>query len=51
MEEGGAVILGEYKKYNQRLKVRFRCYCGVETSKRFEMLHMYEYPYCNKCAL
>jgi len=51
LREGGAVILGEYKLYNQRLRVRFRCSCGLETSKRFEMLNVYKLPYCEACSL
>jgi hypothetical protein len=46
LEEGGATIIGEYDNYIQRLRVRFRCSCGIETSKRFEMLNLYRYPYC-----
>ena len=51
LEEGGATIIGEYDNYIQRLRVRFRCSCGVETSKRFEMLNLYRYPYCEACSL
>ena len=51
LEEGGATIIGEYNNYIQRLRVRFRCSCGIETSKRFEMLNMYRYPYCEACSL
>jgi len=50
IREGGASLLGEYKLYNQRMKVRFRCSCGVETSKRFEMLNVYKLPYCEACS-
>lgn len=51
LKEGGAVALEEYTKYNQRLRVKFRCSCGTETSKRFEMLNMYRLPYCEVCSL
>jgi hypothetical protein len=50
LREGGATIIGEYKLYNQRMRVRFRCSCGVETSKKFEMLNMYKLPYCEACS-
>ena len=43
-------MLEEYANYNQRLRVRFRCECGVESSKRFEMLHLYRLPYCEGCS-
>lgn len=43
-------MLQEYANYNQRLRVRFRCECGVESSKRFEMLHLYRLPYCEGCS-
>jgi hypothetical protein len=48
--EGGATVLEVYTKYNQRMRVRFRCSCGVETSKRFEMLNVYRLPYCEECS-
>lgn len=50
--EGGATIMreDEYKIYNQRLRVSFRCSCGVETSKKFEMLNLYRLPYCEQCS-
>jgi hypothetical protein len=51
LKEGGAVALEEYTKYNQRLRVKFRCSCGTETSKRFEMLNVYRLPYCEVCSL
>lgn len=51
LKEGGAVALEEYTKYNQRLRVKFRCSCGTETSKRFEMLNMYRLPYCEVCNI
>jgi hypothetical protein len=50
LEEGGAVDLEVYKIYNQRLRVKFLCSCGVETSKRFEMLQVYRLPYCEACS-
>lgn len=43
-------MLQEYAKYNQRLRVRFRCECGVEAVKKFEMLHLYRLPYCEACS-
>lgn len=51
LSEGGACVLEEYTRYNQRMRVKFRCSCGVETSKRFEMLNMYRLPYCEACSL
>ena len=33
------------------MKVKFRCSCGVEAVKRFEMLNMYRLPYCEGCSL
>jgi hypothetical protein len=50
LQEGGASVLGEYTKYNQRMRVSFRCSCGVETSKNFEMLNVYRLPYCEECS-
>lgn len=44
-------MLQEYAKYNQRLRVRFRCECGVEAVKKFEMLYLYRLPYCEGCSL
>jgi len=49
--EGGGSILDTYERYNQRMRVKFRCVCGSETSKRFEMLHLYRLPYCDPCSL
>ena len=51
LAEGGAVALEEYARYNQRLRVKFRCKCGLETSKRFEMLNLYRLPYCEICSV
>jgi hypothetical protein len=51
LKEGGAVVLEVYEIYNQRLRVKFICSCGVETSKRFEMLNVYRLPYCAGCSL
>ena len=51
IKDGNANVLEEYKNYNQRMRIRFRCSCGVETSKRFEMLNIHRYPYCDKCSL
>ena len=50
LSEGGATGVEEYPKYTQRLRVRFRCECGAETSKRFEMLAAYRLPYCEGCS-
>lgn len=50
LAEGGATVLEEYPKYNQRMRVKFRCECGLETSKRFEMLNLYRLPYCEGCS-
>ena len=51
LKEGGATGLETYEIYNQRLRVKFVCSCGVETSKRFEMLNVYRLPYCAGCSL
>jgi len=51
LKEGGATVLEGYEIYNQRLRVKFLCSCGIETSKRFEMLNMYRLPYCEGCSL
>ena len=48
--EGGGTILDTYDRYNQRMRVRFRCSCGTETSKKFEMLNLYRLPYCDPCS-
>lgn len=50
LKEGGATVLEVYAKYNQRMRVRFRCSCGIESSKRFEMLNLYRLPYCEECS-
>lgn len=50
LKEGGAAMLQKYEIYNQRLRVKFVCSCGVETSKRFEMLNVYRLPYCEGCS-
>jgi len=50
LSEGGATLLDEYPKYNQRMRVRFQCKCGKEGNKRFEMLNIYRLPYCNGCS-
>ena len=50
LREGSAIVLEVYMKYSQRLRVSFRCSCGVETSKRFEMLNLYRLPYCDACS-
>ena len=51
IKEGGATLLESYTKYNQRMRVTFRCSCGAETNKIFEMLNRYRYPYCDTCSL
>jgi hypothetical protein len=51
LQEGNATLLEKYTNYNQRMRVRFRCSCGSETSKKFEMLNNYRYPYCEECSL
>jgi hypothetical protein len=51
LKGGGVTVLEEYSRWNQRMRVRFRCECGVETSKRFEMLNVHRLPYCDKCSL
>jgi len=50
LKEGGAIGLETYEIYNQRLRVKFVCSCGVETSKRFEMLNVHRLPYCEGCS-
>jgi len=50
LSEGGATGIEEYDRYSQRLRVKFRCECGAETSKRFEMLALYRLPYCEGCS-
>ncbi len=50
MKEGNAVLLGEYPKYNQRMRVDFQCSCGNLYNKRFEMLNLYRLPYCKECS-
>jgi hypothetical protein len=50
LKEGGATELEVYTKYNQRMRVPFRCSCGINTSKRFEMLNLYRLPYCEECS-
>ena len=51
LSKGGARALEKYPIYNQRLRVKFRCECGRETSKRFEMLQVHRLPYCEECSL
>lgn len=51
LKEGGATLLGEYERYNQRAQIRFRCKCGKEEEKKFEMLNMYRLPYCAECSM
>ena len=51
LAEGGATVLEEYPRYNQRMRIKFRCECGLETSKRFEMLNVHRMPYCEECSL
>ena len=51
LQEGKAIVLEEYPRYNQRLVVKFRCSCGAETSKKFEMLNVHRLPYCEGCSL
>ena len=51
LQEGGAQVKEKYSNYNQRLRVTFHCQCGVETTKRFEMLHVHRLPYCEGCSL
>lgn len=33
------------------MTVKFKCECGVEATKRFEMLNLYRLPYCEGCSL
>lgn len=51
LKEGGGTVLETYEIYNQRLRVKFICSCGLETSKRFEMLNVHRLPYCAGCSL
>lgn len=51
MSEGGASVLDTYERYNQRMKVKFKCSCGVEAVKKFEMLNVYRLAYCEACSL
>jgi hypothetical protein len=48
--EGDATVLEVVEKLSQRRVIRFRCACGVETSKRFEMLRVHRLPYCEACS-
>jgi hypothetical protein len=50
LKEGGARVKEKYSTYNQRLRVSFYCECGVETTKRFEMLNLHRLPYCEGCS-
>lgn len=50
LEEGGATLVGEYEKFTQRLHVKFRCKCGKEETKKFEMLKQNRLPYCKECT-
>jgi hypothetical protein len=51
LREGGAKAVEIYPNYTQRLRVTFTCECGLETSKRFEMLQVHRLPYCEGCSL
>jgi len=51
LKEGGATVIETYEIYNQRLRVKFLCSCGVETLKKFEMLNVHRLPYCEGCSL
>lgn len=51
LQQGNAILLERYTKYTQRMIITFQCSCGSKTTKRFEMLNMYRYPYCNNCTL
>lgn len=51
LKEGNAILIGEYPKYNQRMRVDFQCSCGNIANKRFEMLNIYKLPYCKDCSL
>jgi len=51
ISEGGATLLEKYIKCNQRMRVKFRCSCGTEMVKKFEMLKLYRLPYCEICSL
>lgn len=48
--EAGSSVLEDYANYNQRMRIRLRCKCGIETTKRFEMLNLYRLPYCEECS-
>lgn len=50
LKDGDATLLGEYTTYNQRMRIDFRCKCGKEGNKRFEMLYKYKLPYCDECS-
>lgn len=49
--ECNAILLNDYTKLNQRTHIKFRCSCGIETSKKFEMLKLYRLSYCKECTL
>lgn len=51
LKEGNATLVGEYKRFNQRMYINYRCSCGNESKKKFEMLNVYRYPYCESCSL
>lgn len=50
LNEGQATVLEQYETYNQRMYVRFRCKCGKDGKKRFEMLNLYKSPFCEDCS-
>jgi predicted nuclease of restriction endonuclease-like RecB superfamily len=51
LKEANATLIGDYTKFNQRMCIRYRCSCGTLSEKRFEMLNIYRYPYCESCSL
>jgi hypothetical protein len=50
LKEGNATLVGEYKKFNQRMYIKYICSCGTPSEKKFEMLNVYRYPYCISCS-
>lgn len=50
LQEADATLVGTYEKYNQRMRITYRCKCGKEANKRFEMLNLYRCAYCEECS-
>lgn len=51
MIRDGATLIGDYEKLNSSIKIFYKCKCGTEASKQFNMLVNRCYATCRACSI